>query len=34
VRVTVRIKKAAKVVKALKAVKTVNNDVENVDELK
>jgi len=28
---TVRIKKTAEIVKAVKAVKTVNNDVENVD---
>jgi len=32
VRITVRIKKAAEIVKTVKAVKTVNNDVENVDE--
>ena len=32
VRVTVRVKKTAKVVKAVEAVKTVNNDVENVNE--
>jgi len=31
-RVTVRVKKTAKIVKAVKAVKAVNNDVENVDE--
>jgi len=30
--VTVRVKKAAEIVKAVKAVKAVNNDVEDVDE--
>jgi len=30
--VTVRVKKAAEIMKAVKAVKTVNNDVENVNE--
>jgi len=29
---TVRVKKAAEVVKTVKAVKAVNNDVKNVDE--
>jgi len=32
VRATVRVKKDAEIVKAVKAVKTVNNNVENVDE--
>jgi len=32
VKVTVRVKKAAEIVKAVKAVKAVNNDVEDVDE--
>ncbi len=32
VKATVTVKKAAEIVKAVKAVKTVNNDVKNVNE--
>jgi hypothetical protein len=34
VRTTTRIKKTVKVMKTVKTVKAVNNDVENVNELK